>query len=411
MVYRTRWQMVLAGALAAGLAVGNVVENARSAEVGKSQDKPRPSLDTSFEAKWKDLIAKAQKEGEVVIIMGGSDSRHNRAMLDYFSKQFGIKVIGSTGSGTSNTNRLLAERSRGRYTGDISLVGQGSTDRLGKAQALVPLKPLLFHPEVIDRSQGWWLNEVYWTDRDNKYSMADTLRMDHIFEIWYNTKKLSQAEVDSIQSYWDLLRPEFRGRMAGRASTGAAGTTERTRIWMTLGEKFLTRLYTEQKMTLFPSDQHDPPAEGLARGKWDIILCCDRAARPLMKLGLPLKALTDERVMKEGLVAEVRGTFSVLDKAPHPNAAQLFANWFYSRDGQTAKQTLSADLAPSPSLRSDVPQGKVPDADWATVRQINQLAAERRVTVLNLGSPEYFKAQDESTKKLSKVLKELGHGL
>ena len=113
MVYRTRWQMVLAGALAAGLAVGNVVENARSAEVGKSQDKPRPSLDTSFEAKWKDLIAKAQKEGEVVIIMGGSDSRHNRAMLDYFSKQFGIKVIGSTGSGTSNTNRLLAERSRG----------------------------------------------------------------------------------------------------------------------------------------------------------------------------------------------------------------------------------------------------------------------------------------------------------
>ena len=408
MVNRTRWLMVLAVTLALGLGAGG---EGGTAQVGKSQEKPRPTLDTSFEAKWKELIAKAQKEGEVVIIMGGSASRHNRAMLEYFGKQFGIKVIAATGSGRSNSNRLLAERRGRRYTGDISLVGQGSTERLRRARALAALKPLIFHPEVLDRSQGWWLNEVYWTDRDNKYSMADTLRLSHIFEIWYNTKKLSQAEADSIQSYWDLLRPEFRGRMAGRASTGAGGTTERTRIWLTLGEKFITRLYTEQKMRLFASDQHDPPAEGLARGKWDIILCCGRAARPLMKLGLPLRALTDGRVMKEGLVAEVRGTLSVLDKAPHPNAAQLFANWYFSRDGQTAKQTLSADLAPSPSLRSDVPQGKVPDADWATVRQTRQLAAERRIKVLDLGSPQYFKAQDEATKKLSKILREMGYDL
>jgi ABC-type Fe3+ transport system substrate-binding protein len=392
--------MVTGIALAVGLAVGG---EAWPADAGK------PTLDSTFETKWKELSAKAREEGEVVIIMGASDSRHNRGMFDYFSKKFGIKIVASTGSGTSNTNRLLAERSRGRFTGDISLVGQGSTDRLRQAGALAPLKPLIFHPEVLDRSKGWWLKDVYWTDRDNKYSMADTLRMDHIFEIWYNTNKLSQAEADSIQSYWDLLRPEFRGRMAARAATGEANTTERTRIWMTLGEKFITRLYTEQKMNLFPSDQHDPPAEGLARGKWDIILCCDRAARPLMKLGLPLKALTDQRVLKEGLVAEVRGTFSVLDKAPHPNAAQLFANWYYSRDGQTAKQTLTEDLDADPSLRSDVPQGKISDAAWATVRQIQQLAAEGRITVLNLGSAQYFQAQDESVRKMSKLLKELGH--
>jgi len=400
--------MVTAVGLAFGLAAGG---KTWPAEVGKPQEKPRPALDLSFEAKWKELSAKAREEGELVIIMGATDSRHNRAMLNHFGEKFGIKVIASSGSGTSNTNRILAERSRGRYTADVSLVGQGSTDRLRQAGALVPVKSLIFHPEVLDRSKGWWLNEVYWTDRDNKYSMADTLRIDHIFEIWYNTNKLSQAEADSIRSYWDLLRPEFRGRMAGRASTGEAGTTERTRIWITLGEKFITRLYTEQKMTLFPSDQHDPPAEGLARGKWDIILCCDRAARPLMKLGLPVKSLTDQRAMKEGLVAEVRGTFSVFDKAPHPNAATLFANWFYSRDGQTAQQTLSANLDPDPSLRSDVPQGKVTDANWAAVRQVPQLAAERRITVLNLGSPEYFQAQDESNKKLSRLLKEMGYSL
>ena len=407
MLNRCRWLMIVAVALAVGRIAGGEIW---AAEAGKAPEKPRPALDSSFDAKWKALAAKAKEEGELVIIMGASDSRHHRAMFDYFGKHFGVKVVASTGSGTSNTNRLLAERSRGRYTGDISLVGQGSTDRLREAGALVSLPSLLFHPEVIDRSKGWWLNEVYWTDRDNKYSLADTLRMDHIFEIWYNTSKLSQAEADSIQSYWDLLRPEFRGRMAGRALGAAAGTTERTRIWMTLGEKYITRLYTEQKMTLFPADQHDPPAEGLARGKWDLIMCCDRAARPLMKLGLPVKALTDARVLKEGMVAEVRGTFSVLDKAPHPNAAQLFANWYFSRDGQTAKQTLTTEIDASPSLRSDVPQGKISDQEWANVRKVRQLAAEGRITVLNLGSPQYFQAQDESAQKLGKILKDLGHG-
>jgi len=396
MLNRTRWLMVLGVILALGLGAGGEGWTAS---------------DTSFQAKWKELIAKAQEEGEVVIIMGGSDSRHNRAMLGYFGEKFGINAVAATGSGRSNTNRLLAERSRGRFTGDISLVGQGSTERLRKAGALVPLEPLIFHPEVLDRSKGWWLKRVYWTDRDNKYSMADTLRLSHIFEIWYNTKKVSQAEADSIKSYWDLLRPQFRGRMAGRATTGEAGTTERARIWLTLGEKYLTRLYTEQKMTLFPSDQHDPPAEGLARGKWDIILCCDRVARPLMKLGLPLKALTDGRVMKEGLVAEVRGTMSVLDRAPHPHAAQLFANWYYSRDGQRAKQTMTLDQAPDASLRSDAPQGKVPDDEWGKVKEVPKLAAEGRLKVLDLGSPEYFKAQDESREKLSKVLKDMGYEL
>src|SRR5262245_1975012 len=157
MANRSRWLMMTAVVFALGLAGHG---KAWSAEVGKPQEKPKPAPDPSFEAKWKELLAKAQKEGELVIIMGASDSRHNRGMFDYFAKQFGIKIVASTGSGTSNTNRILAERSRGRSTGDISLVGQGSTDRLREAGALVPLKSLIFHPEVLDRSQGWWLNEV-----------------------------------------------------------------------------------------------------------------------------------------------------------------------------------------------------------------------------------------------------------
>ena len=57
MVNQSRRLMVTAVALAVGLAVGG---EAWPADVGKPQEKPRPALDASFEAKWKELSAKAR---------------------------------------------------------------------------------------------------------------------------------------------------------------------------------------------------------------------------------------------------------------------------------------------------------------------------------------------------------------
>ena len=46
----------------------------------------------------------------------------------------------------------------------------------------------------------------------------------------------------------------------------------------------------------------------------------------------------------------------MMDRAPHPNAAKLFLNWWLTQEGQTAHNTLSASPVP-PSLREDVPLG------------------------------------------------------
>ena len=45
-----------------------------------------------------------------------------------------------------------------------------------------------------------------------------------------------------------------------------------------------------------------------------------------------------------------------MDRAPHPNAAKLFLNWWLTQEGQTAYNTLT-DGNPPPSLRVDVPVG------------------------------------------------------
>jgi ABC-type glycerol-3-phosphate transport system substrate-binding protein len=57
-------------------------------------------------------------------------------------------------------------------------------------------------------------------------------------------------------------------------------------------------------------------------------------------------------------------TMALLNRAPHPNAAKLFINWFLSREGQALHQKLQAEAkAPADSLRVDIPKDYIPLAD------------------------------------------------
>ena len=116
---------------------------------------PTPTPDT-FVAEWDALIAAAQAEGEVFLILGGSESRYGRQAFAVFERQFGVRVLSSSGSGVDNVNRILAERTRGVFTVDVMALGGASLDRLRDAGYLVPAAEWLIHPEVRDRS-GWTL--------------------------------------------------------------------------------------------------------------------------------------------------------------------------------------------------------------------------------------------------------------
>ena len=62
-------------------------------------------------------------------------------------------------------------------------------------------------------------------------------------------------------------------------------------------------------------------------------------------------------MLKEGagLVSQY-GTIALPNRAPHPNAAKVFINWFLSREGQSAlmKALMRADSNAPDSLRIDV---------------------------------------------------------
>ncbi|MCH7654568.1 MAG: extracellular solute-binding protein [Chloroflexi bacterium] len=368
---------------------------------------PTPSEAELFQIEWEQLITEAQAEGEVVIILSAPASRNNRVIFDSFGEKFGITVLQSTGSGTTNVNRVLAERGRGVYTVDVSVVGASSTDRLRVAGAIVPIEPLIIHPEVNDRSQGWLLTEWAWTDVDNKYSPAFNLRLrENIVEIFYNTNEVSQAEIDSVLSWKDFLKPEWKGRIAAIIDPGFGGaTTDRTLVWILLGQEWLEPFIRNQEPFLLPGGSFADMANGLARGKYHIAMFTGAAStdmEAMMALGLPVGKLT--RTLSEGGTVEIRGTLTILESAPHPKAAQLFVNWYLSREGQQARLDLTEDSDVSPSLRTDLTQGKVSDRQW------EQFLALDPASAISQSTPEWFVARDGVNEWLVSIYTELGIG-
>lgn len=374
---------------------------------------PTPTPDTSFEAQWAQLIEDAQAEGQIVLSLGGTDSRHIRDTLAQFQKKFDIRVIASTGSGSANTTRILAERARGRFTADFNMGGTSSTQRMIEANALVPVEPLIVDPTILNRTpETWHLSpKVWWSDVDNLYSMADALSIANFEDLWYNTDKLSEAEAAEITSWWDLADPKWAGEiaMAGYATRGS-GATGRVRVHLGVGQEFweaLTRNAAVGNHVLDFSDYRGC-ADLVARGAVTFGFGCDRELRPLAEAGLPLKAITDTVVMEEGLSAEVGGTGSVIANAPHPKAAQLYVNWWYSQDGMETDINFTRNFSPAPKLRSDVGQGKVPDAEWNRVAQLQDLLDRDAVFVIDQGSQEFEDARATSLEYLQALYNELG---
>lgn len=80
-------------------------------------------------------------------------------------------------------------------------------------------------------------------------------------------------------------------------------------------------------------------------------------------------------------------------KAPYPSAAQLFVNWFLSKEGQTLTHTLIPNIDRA-SLRADIPFGEA-------------VAQHRRVPGKEYAFPDadpsYGARQEEAQKWMLKV--------
>ena len=108
-----------------------------------------------------------------------------------------------------------------------------------------------------------------------------------------------------------------------------------------LGPEYVRRFLTE--MDLGVSRDMRQLLDWVAQGKYAMsaLQNTDRIRLwDAKKQGLPVNAFETDKFKEGGLVGSGGGNIALINRAPHPNAAKVFINWFLSREGQIAYQKL-----------------------------------------------------------------------
>jgi iron(III) transport system substrate-binding protein len=307
----------------------------------------------TWQQEWKQTVELAKKEGQLNVYFWGST-----ALLDegIFQAAFPeIKVTGVTARGPQLLQRILSERRGDKYLADVYIDGLGNIYPAYSAKIFDPIKPMLILPAVVDATK-WWQGKHHYTDPENKYIFRfQSTALKGM--ISHNTNLVNPK---NFKSFWDFLQPQWKGKIEVRdireAGPGSAGI----RFFYhnsELGPNFIRRLINEMDVTLYRDGRL--ATDWLAGGKFALCFFCndtDAAKRQ----GLPVDSFRD--VLKEGAgLYQQAGSITLGNRAPHPNAAKVFINWFLSPEGQYAFQKVSfkSQSSAPDSLRIDIPKDHV----------------------------------------------------
>jgi len=279
-------------------------------------------------AKWDALVAAAKQEGKVVVI-GPPDAHVRNDVPAAFKAKYGITVDYIGGRGSETAAKLRAERGSGIYSVDIAFGGSDSMhSTYYKQKFIVPLKPELIDPEVTDPSK-WVKGKLWFSDPEEQYVLRLFSTAGPI--VFINTDAVKPGALKSAN---DLLDPKWKGKIAAHdPRIAGSGIGQATRFYLQFGDDFLKKLYVDQQ----PRIERDRRqlTDAVARGTVPIALDGeDESLRRLKKDGLPIDAIYKFPDMG-GTVSSGIGQMVLLDKAPNPNAARLFANWIASKEGLT----------------------------------------------------------------------------
>jgi ABC-type Fe3+ transport system substrate-binding protein len=317
-----------------------------SSAANAAQSKP------AWQQEWEKILDAAKKEGQVAVYISGYEE-----VLPEFQKEYpDIKLISVTGRGSQLAQRLLAERRGDKFLADVFNSGGVTTHgQLHAAKVLDPIKPVLILPEVTDPSK-WYQKKHHYTDPEGQYVFSYVGSATY-GSVNYNTKLV---DVKEFKSYWDLLNPKWKGKVVARDIRAPGPGSGNARFFYhhsDLGPSFIRKLFGEMDIQLFRDYRQGP--DWLAVGKYSICFFCD--VDVLKQQGLPVDTFGPNAFKEGGGLVQQFGTITLVNRAPHPNAAKVFINWLLSRNGQIALQkTLAKSESPPDSLRIDIPKDDVP---------------------------------------------------
>jgi iron(III) transport system substrate-binding protein len=318
------------------------------------------------EKDWKEIVDAAKKEGKVVVA-GSPDPVMRNEVIPKFTARTGIPVEFIAGRSSQIVARVETERSAGIYSVDVFLAGPDTTaiDLYGN-RMIDPLRPLLVLPEVVDGSK-WKTGKVWFLDPEERFVVRAFSSVATL--LFINT---DHVKPDDLRSYKDLLNPKWKNKISTEdPTTTGAGANMAARFYTQVGEEFVKALYIDQKPV--STRERRQMSDWLARGTQPICLNCrEDDVRPLAKEGFKILELFE----LSGVPGTINGSpwlLSLANKAPHPKAAQVFANWILSKEGLEiyargyGSATLRTDINESYLHPGNLPKpgGKYfDDTDW-----------------------------------------------
>jgi ABC-type Fe3+ transport system substrate-binding protein len=309
-----------------------------------------PIRAASWQEEWDMARASARKEGRVVLGTSLGLPAFRQKLISAFVQKFGIelefRIFGTAELVTVASRECAADRP----SMDVLLSGNSEILTLYPKGCLAPVKSKLVLPDVVD-GKNWRDGTLKFNDPERQY-LLQTAEANYGWTV-INT---GQVKAELIPTAKDLLKPEYRGKIASfDPRRGGAGQGRATYILTALGEDYFRELYIGQKIA-YTSD-HRQLGEWLARGIYSVGLgAVERAFEPLRKEGLPVGVISafDDA---PGYLTGGSSVLKLVKESPHPNAGMVLLNWFASKEAQE----IYVGTVLQPSRRSDVSMEGVPE--------------------------------------------------
>lgn len=265
----------------------------------------------SWSAAAQPLAEAAKKEGKVVIY-GSLESGIMDAVEKAFTKKYGIPIEYFRAASNKTLDRVLTEARAGRSLSDVVVTNRGPMLLLKEEKVFAKYTS----PEAAN-----FPADV----RDPDGVLSPIYRM-VIVGILYNTKHVKPEEAP--RSLEDLLAPKWRGKwvMPDPSRHFTTGVWVRNleqyygKDWMGFVKKM-----AEAKPILVES--FIPSVQKIISGEALAGITYVKYVHIFGKDGAPLDYVRLPKMLADGHHAGISA------KAPHPNAARLFVDFFISREG------------------------------------------------------------------------------
>ncbi|MBI4331010.1 MAG: extracellular solute-binding protein [Chloroflexi bacterium] len=306
------------------------------------------NIEPPWKVDWDKTVAAAKQEG-VVSLYSGAGPGQLEAIRKGFADAYGINIESVTGRGNEVSEKLFRERKAGLYLADVGSLGATTLVSDMKPQGVLdPLKPQLVLPEVLD-FKLWYGGSHIYCDNDGAYALSWAYSPATGAVI--NTDTVKPGEITSNKS---LLHPKWKGKIVLNDPT-VSGTGQ---SWFQMTSRAVGYEFMREFAKQEPAITRDLRLllEWVARGKYAVAVGPNsNTIGEFLNAGAPLKQV----LLSDAPYAITAYPLALFNKAPHPNAARVFINWFLTKEAQT----IASKAFMSQSARLDVPTDHLdPDA-------------------------------------------------